>query len=131
MTSVGTIVSFARLRVRFVNLCGMENFDVRVTIRASVFAFLSYGQLGHYHLGFKEVNMYWSWILTAVGLTGFILAGRKVWWCWYINIACQGLWFAYAIVTEQYGFIVASLVYTVVFTQNAIRWTREHREAQV
>lgn len=69
--------------------------------------------------------MWWSWILTAVGLTGFILAGRKIWWCWYINIACQALWFAYAIFTEQYGFIVASIAYTFVFTQNAVKWTRE------
>jgi hypothetical protein len=76
-------------------------------------------------------NQLWSWILTIVGLTGFILAGRKVWWSWYINIACQGLWFAYAIVTKQYGFIVASLAYTVVFTQNAIKWTREHRNPPI
>lgn len=75
--------------------------------------------------------MWWSWLLTVVGLAGFILAGRKVWWCWYINIACQGLWFTYAIVTEQFGFIVASVVYTVVFTQNAIRWTREHHTSEV
>lgn len=72
-------------------------------------------------------NQLWSWVLTAVGLTGFVLAGRKVWWCWYINIACQALWFTYAIVTEQYGFIVASLAYTFVFTQNAVKWTREHK----
>lgn len=69
--------------------------------------------------------MLWSWILTAVGLTGFVLAGRKVWWAWYVNLACQGLWFAYALVTEQFGFIVASVVYTFVFAQNAVRWTRE------
>lgn len=75
-------------------------------------------------------NQIWSWVLTIVGLTGFILAGRKVWWCWYVNIACQALWFTYAIVTEQYGFIVASLAYTVVFTQNAIKWTKEHKELQ-
>src|ERR1044071_8920811 len=70
----------------------------------------------------------WSWLLTVVGVTGFILAGKKVWWCWYINIGCQGLWVTYAIVSHQYGFIVASAVYTVVFTQNAVVWTREHRE---
>lgn len=70
-------------------------------------------------------HQYWSWILTAVGITGFILAGRKVWWAWYINIGCQALWFTYAIVTQQYGFIIAALLYTVVFTQNAIKWTRE------
>lgn len=74
---------------------------------------------------------YWSWLLTVVGVTGFILAGRKVWWCWYVNIACQGLWITYAIVTKQWGFIVASLVYTVVFAQNALKWTREHVQLRV
>jgi hypothetical protein len=68
---------------------------------------------------------WWSWLLTAVGVTGFVLAGRKVWWAWYVNIACQFLWLAYALITEQYGFIVASGVYFVVFTRNAVRWTRE------
>lgn len=71
---------------------------------------------------------YWSWVLTAVGLTGFVLAGKKVWWCWYVNIACQALWMTYAIVSEQWGFIVAALAYTFVFTKNAIAWTKEHRQ---
>lgn len=70
----------------------------------------------------------WSWVLTVVGLTGFILAGRKVWWCWHVNLACQALWLAYALATQQYGFIAAACVYSVVFTQNARAWTKEHRE---
>lgn len=72
-------------------------------------------------------NEWWSYILTAVGIAGFILAGRKVWWSWYINIFCQILWFAYAIVTTQYGFIAAAVLYTVVFGRNAYSWTKEHR----
>lgn len=76
-------------------------------------------------------NQLWSWLLTIVGVTGFILAGRKVWWAWYVNLACQILWFAYAIITAQYGFIVAALVYSVVFTQNAVKWTRERSERGV
>lgn len=69
----------------------------------------------------------WSWILGAVGLAGFILAGKKIWWSWYINVFCQILWFTYAIVTNQLGFIATALVYSVVFTKNAIAWTKEHR----
>lgn len=69
----------------------------------------------------------WSWILTIVGLTGFVLAGRKVWWCWYLNLAAQILWFSYGFATHQYGFIVSALVYTVVFAKNARDWTREHK----
>ncbi len=71
-----------------------------------------------------------DWALTAVGLTGFVLAGRKVWWAWYVNLACQALWMIYALTTQQYGFIVAALAYTVVFTRNSIKWTREHRVAR-
>jgi len=69
----------------------------------------------------------WSYILTIVGLSGFFLAGRRVWWSWYINLACQVLWFTYAIVTQQWGFIFAAVAYSFVFTKNAISWTKEHR----
>lgn len=74
-------------------------------------------------------DQWWSWALTLWGIVGFVLAGRKVWWAWYVNIACQVLWYAYAFVTEQYGFVVAATLYTVVFTKNAVAWTREHRAA--
>lgn len=67
-----------------------------------------------------------SWIVAIVGLSGFFLAGRKVWWCWYVNIACQVFWFLYAWVSETPAFFVAALVYTVVFIINAYKWTKEH-----
>lgn len=67
------------------------------------------------------------WILSIIGLTGFFLAGKKIWWCWYINIANQILWFVYSITTEQYGFIVAAFFYTFIFVKNAYHWTKEHK----
>lgn len=69
-----------------------------------------------------------SWIVAAVGLSGFFLAGRKVWWCWYVNIACQIFWFLYAWVSETPAFFFTALFYTVVFTINAYKWTKEHFE---
>lgn len=68
----------------------------------------------------------WPWVLSIVGVMGFLLAGRKVWWAWYVNIACQGLWFTYAIVSEQYGFFVGAFFYLAVFVINAYKWTKEH-----
>lgn len=68
----------------------------------------------------------WSGVLTAIGLAGFFLAGRKVWWAWYVNIANQALWMTYAIVTEQWPFIVGAIAYTIVFIDNATKWTKEH-----
>lgn len=73
-------------------------------------------------------DQYWSWLLSIVGVAGFVLAGKKIWWAWYINLGCQVLWFTYAIVTEQYGFILGAAVYTVVFAINARKWTIEHLE---
>ena len=72
------------------------------------------------------ISVWWSVLLTVVGGVGFVLAGRKVWWAWYVNIGCQGLWMAYAVLTAQWGFIAAAVLYTVVFTRNAIAWTNEH-----
>lgn len=69
-----------------------------------------------------------TWILTIVGLTGFFLAGRKIWWAWYVNIANQLIWFAYAVITQQWAFLIGVAVYTVVFTQNAIKWTRDRHK---
>jgi hypothetical protein len=69
----------------------------------------------------------WSWIVTVVGLSGFVLAGRKIWWAWYVNIACQVLWVTFALVSGLYAFLISAAVYTVVFTNNAIRWTKEHQ----
>lgn len=71
-----------------------------------------------------------DWVLTLVGLTGFTLAGRKVWWSWYVNLFCQVLWVIYAVRTEQYGFLVSAGVYSIVFGQNALRWQIEHRQQE-
>lgn len=71
-----------------------------------------------------------DWILTAVGILGFWLAGRMVWWAWYVNIANQALWAAYALLTEQYGFLIGTAFYLCVFVQNAIKWTKKHREQE-
>lgn len=72
--------------------------------------------------------MYWDYILSIAGVAGFILAGKKIWWAWYVNIAAQFIWFAYAFVTHQYGFFIGSAIYFLVFSKNAYDWTKEHRE---
>lgn len=70
----------------------------------------------------------WSWIVTIIGVIGFLLSGNKVWWSWYVNIANQILWIIFALVTKQYGFLVGVPLYLSVFGRNAYSWTKEHRE---
>lgn len=73
--------------------------------------------------------MLWSWALTIVGVTCFFLAGKKVWWAWYVGILCQVLWLGYSLATQQWGFLVGVGLYSWVYAKNCIAWTREHREA--
>lgn len=67
-----------------------------------------------------------DWILMAVGILGFHLAGKKIWWAWYVNIANQIVWAVYSVTTQQWGFLVGVVFYTIVFSINARNWTRDH-----
>ena len=69
--------------------------------------------------------MWWSWILTGVGVLGLYLAGRKFWWAWLIGLGAQVLWIAYAIATHQYGFIVSAVAYGWVYAKNARGWRQD------
>lgn len=73
------------------------------------------------------MNQYWSWLLTAVGVTGLYFAGRKVWWAWLIGLGAQLLWLTYAVATEQWGFIVSAFAYGWVYARNAKLWWEQHR----
>lgn len=72
----------------------------------------------------------WSWVLTAAGVGGMYLAGKKNKWGWIIGICSQFLWIAFAIATSQYGFIVASILYGTVYAKNFINWQKEENNDQ-
>lgn len=74
------------------------------------------------------MDSWWSWALTAVGLTCFWLAGRKVWWAWYVGLTGQGLWLLYSLVSGQIGFLVGVAAYSFVYAKNARAWTKERSE---
>lgn len=73
-----------------------------------------------------ETGQLLSWVVSIVGFTGFIFAGKKKWWSWYINLGCQILWGAYALVTGQLAFLVFAAAYFVIFGVNAYKWTKDH-----
>lgn len=67
-----------------------------------------------------------SWIVTILGLIGFWLAGKKIWWSWYVNIVNQIMWVIFALITDYYAFLVGTAAYFFVFCKNAYHWTKEH-----
>jgi hypothetical protein len=68
------------------------------------------------------VNPFWSYLLTAVGIFGLWLAGRASTRAggWAVGIGAQTLWIAYAVSTEQWGFIASALLYGSVYIRNFI-----------
>lgn len=77
------------------------------------------------------IPIWWSVLLTVVGVTGLWVAGRKSAWGWAIGLAAQVLWIAYAVATYQWGFIASALCYGVVYARNAWHWWRPTDTASI
>lgn len=71
------------------------------------------------------MNPYWSYLLTAVGVLGLHLAGKKNRWGWAVGLGAQTLWIAYAITTRQWGFLVSAFAYGSVYARNYTAWRKE------
>ncbi|MFJ2205930.1 hypothetical protein [Streptomyces microflavus] len=70
---------------------------------------------------------WWSWLLTGVGVTGLYFAGRKRALGWGIGLGAQALWVAYAVSTEQHGFLAAAFAYGWVYAKNFRAWRHEQK----
>lgn len=69
--------------------------------------------------------MFWSYLLSAIGIYGLYLAGKKVKWAWLVGASAQTLWIVYALSTKQYGFIVSAIAYAFVYLKNHYEWNRK------
>ncbi|AYQ99342.1 PnuC-like nicotinamide riboside transporter [Brevibacterium phage Cantare] len=74
--------------------------------------------------------MYWSYILTAGGILGIYLAGKKNLYGWAIGLSMQVLWIVYAIQSNQLGFILSGIAYGTVYGRNWYLWHKDHRAKQ-
>lgn len=74
--------------------------------------------------------MWWSWLLTAIGVTGLYLVTRKDWRGFVLGVAVQLLWIAYAVVTAQWGFIASALFYGVVNLRGLRTWRAESHKPE-
>lgn len=68
------------------------------------------------------MSAWWSWLLTVWGVTGLVLAGRRRAAGWAVGLSAQGAWLAYALVTQQWGFIVSAFAYGAVYARNWRAW---------
>jgi nicotinamide riboside transporter PnuC len=70
----------------------------------------------------------WSWILAVGGITAMWLVGQHNKLGWLIGAALQVVWFVFAVITHQYGFIATAIVYSFVYARNWYRWRRLERD---
>lgn len=73
------------------------------------------------------MSEYWSWILAAIGVTGIYVVGKKNIWGWLVLCVNECIWIAYALATQQYGFIVMALAYAAVYVKSYIQWRKEEK----
>lgn len=69
----------------------------------------------------------WDWALGIVGVTGIFLVGRKTIWGWLVLLLNECLWIAYALITDQYGFMAMAIAYGIVYIKSYFGWRREDR----
>jgi len=67
----------------------------------------------------------WSYVLAAIGVTGIFFVGRKTIWGWFVLLFNEVLWIAYALITNQYGFILSAIAYAIVYIKSYMLWRRE------
>jgi hypothetical protein len=73
---------------------------------------------------------YWSWILAVIGVIGIYFVGRKNRWAWLWLIFNECFWIVYAVITDQYGFILAAVAYSAVYIKSFLHWRREESEEE-
>lgn len=69
------------------------------------------------------IDGWWSWVLTGFTCGGLWLAGtpaRRV-WGWSICLVGEALWVTYALVTQQWGFVIGAGVFGFVYGRNLYR----------
>jgi hypothetical protein len=67
----------------------------------------------------------WSWALAVVGVVGIYFVGKKTLWGWFVLLFGESLWIIYAIVTQQYGFIVSAIAYAIVYISAYRNWKKD------
>jgi hypothetical protein len=69
----------------------------------------------------------WPWLLTGLQVLALWSAGRRWWWGWLLGGSVQIPWVAYALMTEQIGFIpgcaISATVQIAAFLRDSLLTT--------
>lgn len=75
------------------------------------------------------VNPWWSIVLALLGITSMVLAGNKLKSAWVIGLISQVIWITYGFITNQWGFVLSGVAFSIVYVRNLLLWHAEEKEA--
>lgn len=65
------------------------------------------------------------WILSAITIYMFLLAGNKKRYTWLVGLGNQGLWLFWIIISGTWGLLPMNVALWIVYSRNHIKWKRE------
>lgn len=65
--------------------------------------------------------------MAIIGSGGIFVVGKKNIWGWLILMINELLWTVYALVTRQYGFLVAVVLYSAAYIKSYTEWRQDVR----
>lgn len=68
--------------------------------------------------------MIWSFILSGIAVLSLYLTGKKNPIGWLVGLFNSALWVVYAIVSEQYGFMLSTVFFVIVQIKSYREWTQ-------
>jgi len=73
------------------------------------------------------IPMWWSILLTVVGISGLYALTKRKWWGFAIGLGAQLLWVCYAVVTKQWGFLGSAVAYGAVNIIGLNNWLKTRK----
>ena len=66
----------------------------------------------------------WSFILAGLGIAQITLTGKKKRIGWLVGLLTSCIWMVFAIVTQQYGFAISSVIFGYIHIKNWLAWSK-------
>lgn len=64
----------------------------------------------------------YTWIMSAITITGMWLAGNKTPWAWVLGIGNQALWLLFIVQMESWGLLPMLIALLFVYGRNLWKW---------
>ena len=65
------------------------------------------------------------WILSAITIYMFSLAGDKNKWTWLVGLTNQGLWLTWILLSSTWGLLPMNIALWVIYARNHIKWNNK------